>query len=158
MAAVRYAGFWRRALAHLLDSLLLNGVAWLGETLIFGGMYLIYAFLAWRQGIEAKSYDDAFNPLLIQVADAVLYLALAAPYFIWGQLKNRTTLGKRIFKIYVVNAQDGAPMTLKQAGFRFFGYLLSYLPFGTGFLMAAFHPQKRALHDLLVGTVSVIKE
>jgi uncharacterized RDD family membrane protein YckC len=37
------------------------------------------------------------------------------------------------------------------------GYTVSYLIIGCGFFMAAFHPQKKALHDLLAGTVSVVR-
>ena len=47
---------------------------------------------------------------------------------------------------------------MKQSVVRTVGYALSYAPLGAGFLMAAIHPEKRALHDLIAGTVSITKE
>ncbi len=35
---------------------------------------------------------------------------------------------------------------------RFVGYIISWIPLGLGFLMAAFQKQKLALHDLIAGT------
>lgn len=155
---MRYSGFWRRALAHLIDSLLLNLVAWGVEAAIFGAMYGVYLILAHRNGTQVKPFSDAFDPFFEQIASVVIYLAVAAPYFIWGQARYATTLGKRPLKTYVVRASDGGPISLGQSALRFLGYGASYLTFGCGFLMAAFHPQKRALHDLIAGTISVIKE
>jgi uncharacterized RDD family membrane protein YckC len=50
------------------------------------------------------------------------------------------------------------PISMKQSVIRSIGYAISYLPLAAGYLMAAFHPEKRALHDLLAGTVSISKE
>jgi uncharacterized RDD family membrane protein YckC len=63
-----------------------------------------------------------------------------------------------LLKIYVVDAKSFKPITLKQSVLRCMGYVVSGLPFLCGYLMAAFHPEKKALHDLIGGTVSIIKE
>ena len=128
-------------MAHLIDSVILNLVAWGFELLLDG--FVLPADL---------------NPWIAQVIGALLYIGLAAPYLIWGQYRYGTTLGKWPLGIYVVNASDGTPITARQSALRFFGYLVSYLPMGCGFLMAAYQPRKRALHDLIAGTVSVIKK
>jgi uncharacterized RDD family membrane protein YckC len=49
------------------------------------------------------------------------------------------------------------PISLKQSWIRCLSYTLSYLPMCAGFIMAAFQPEKRALHDLIAGTVSIVK-
>jgi uncharacterized RDD family membrane protein YckC len=155
---MRYAGFWRRLAAHIIDSIILNLAAWGVELALFGAMYGVYLVLAHRNGALVKPFSDAFDPFMEQIASVVIYVALAAVYFILGTFRYGTTLGKRPFKVYVVRASDGGPITRGQSALRFVGYAASYLTFGCGFLMAAFHPQKRALHDLIAGTVSVIKE
>lgn len=150
------ANFWLRALAHLIDSIVLNLAAWCISLALFWPVYKVLAFLAQRRGAgSVPSFDDYFNPWLTQIADAAIYVVLAAVYFVWGQLKYGTTPGKWPFRIRVVDARTQAAMTGRQAWIRFGGYAVSYLPLGCGYLMALFHPERRALHDLIAGTISV---
>lgn len=149
------ANFWLRAVAHLIDSILLNLAAWLLQLGMFWPVYAVIRFLAQRRGESVPGFDDYFNPWLTQIADAVIYLALAAGYFVWGQLRYGTTPGKWPFRIRVVDAKTQGPITPKQAWIRFGAYAVSYLPLGCGYLMALFHPERKALHDLIAGTISV---
>ena len=65
------------------------------------------------------------------------------------------TLGKWVTGLRV-ERRDGEPLDLGRALLRHtVGYLLSLLPLGLGFLLAAFNREGRALHDLLAGTVVV---
>jgi uncharacterized RDD family membrane protein YckC len=90
-----------------------------------------------------------------QVIGVILSLGLCYVYYVEIPMRRKTTIGKKIFGIYVLDARTGNLFTRKQAIIRLCSYLLSYAIVGCGFLMAAFHPQKRALHDLIAGTVSV---
>ncbi len=155
---MRYAGFWRRSVAHLIDFVLTNGACWAIEEGLFRAMYGVYWLVAHYHHSPLKPYDDAFDPMLEQVVSVIVFLAVAVPYYVWGTYRYGTTLGKKPLKIRVVRMSDGGPITLRQSGVRFVSYILSYATLGCGFLMAAFHPQKRCLHDLIAGTVSVIKE
>jgi uncharacterized RDD family membrane protein YckC len=146
----RYAGFWIRLVADIIDTLILSVAAWFLELMLLGLVYFV--------GRYNKPFNDAFNPFFLQVFNGVLYLLLAIPYFVWGHYRYGTTLGKRPFRIYVVSHSNHLPISLFQSWMRCFGYLVSYLPFGVGFIMAAFQPEKRALHDLMAGTVSISKE
>lgn len=154
----RFAGFWIRLVADILDGLLLTVVSWIVEYLLLGVFY--WAWSAWlsRQGQPIPSFGRAFDPLMLQVFNAGLYLCLAFPYYVWGHFRWGTTLGKRPFRIYVVSVESLGHITLNQSIARCLGYVPSYLLFGTGFLMAAFHPEKRGLHDLIARTVSIRKE
>ena len=156
---MRYAGFWRRSGAHLIDFGLADLLfQLLVENIIFCAMYGVYFLIAHYQGAQVKPYDGAFDPLLEQIVSVIVGIAIVLPYYIWTPLRFGTHPGKKPFKVYVVRASDCGPMTLKQSTVRCFGYVLSYATLGCGFLMAAFHPQKRALHDLLAGTVCIVKE
>jgi uncharacterized RDD family membrane protein YckC len=84
-------------------------------------------------------------------------MLMAFPYYTWGHYRYGMTLGKRPFRIYVVNEKDHLAISLKQAVIRSLGYVVSYLPLAGGYLMAALHPEHRALHDLMAGTVSIYK-
>lgn len=169
MSRVRYAGFWIRWIADLIDSGLLTLPAWGADFLSRKVIYFFWAQWKLRQGVVLPGFDDAFNPLFLQAYELCVYFCFALPYYVWGQYRFGMTAGKwavgwlawlagkyPVFKpIEVVRASDFGPITLRQAVIRFFSYGLSYAIFGTGFLMAAIHPEKRALHDLLSGTVSI---
>lgn len=145
----RYAGFWIRLLADLLDTALLTAASWFLELFLLGAVYFT--------GARAQSFTDAFNPFFLQVFNGALYVVIAIPYYVWGHLRYGTTLGKRPFRIYVVNASDHQPISMKQSWIRCLSYAVSYAPLCAGFIMAAFQPEKRALHDLFAKTVSIVK-
>ena len=130
-----YAGFWIRFLAHVIDFVLINAVE-----------------LALEYGVSTPLNFSSFSQ---QILGVVLTVGLSYWYYCVFQVRHGQTIGKRLFSIYVVDENTGAFLNRKQAVIRLVGYLLSYAIIGCGFLMAAFHPQKRALHDLLAGTVSV---
>jgi uncharacterized RDD family membrane protein YckC len=132
-----YAGFWVRALAFLIDLLLWNLL----------GLIPQYA-LAWVFKLSA------FNE---QILGEVLSLFVLYGYYVCYQTKTGTTPGKQILSIYVVSEKTGLSPTRGQSLVRLFGYLVSAIILGCGFLMAAFHPQKKTLHDLFAGTACIRK-
>jgi uncharacterized RDD family membrane protein YckC len=150
-----YAGFWIRFVAAWIDIIVLNFATWFVELLILGVIY--WTWLLRSKG-AVPSYASAFDPVLVQTVALLIYILLAIPYYGWGTYRFGTTLGKRPFRIYVVQEGTYANLTLRQSLLRCLAYVASYLPFGAGFAMAAVHPKKRALHDLIAGTVSVVRE
>lgn len=65
------------------------------------------------------------------------------------------TLGKWITGLRI-ERRDGEPVSFARALVRHsIGYLLTILTLGLGFLITAFDPQGRALHDWLAGTIVV---
>lgn len=65
------------------------------------------------------------------------------------------TVGKWLAGLRIVR-KDGEPLSFVRALVRHLvGYPLTILTLGLGFLLAAFHSQGRALHDILAGTVVV---
>ncbi len=153
LEAPKFAGFWVRSFAEGIDSTVLSLASWLVELALLGGYY----WLARLLGREQAAFMDSFNALFLQVFNLVIYAGLALPYYVVGHERYGTTLGKRPFQVYVVDTESLGKISSKQSWIRCLAYVLSYLPFGAGFLMAAFHPEKRALHDLIAGTVSVVR-
>ncbi|MGZ3687441.1 MAG: RDD family protein [Bdellovibrionota bacterium] len=151
----RYAGFWIRLVAHLIDSTLLDVLALLLTLMSYGVFYWIQ-ILAHSSGSQG-GFFELVNGFWFQVLMVSFGVALSIPYYIWGQAHYGTTIGKYPFRIHVVDMKTGRKMSLKQSTIRAVSYILSYLPFCAGFLMAGFQPEKRALHDLIAGTVSVIQ-
>ena len=89
-------------------------------------------------------------PILVLAQSAVLILYVG--YFVALTAgKHQGTYGKRSMGIYV-RKRDGGRVWIGHSLVRFVGYIISWIPFGLGFLMSAFHKKKLALHDLIAGT------
>ena len=67
-------------------------------------------------------------------------------FFGWCWTHGGQTLGMRAWKIRLVNF-DGKTVSWSQALTRFCLALLSWLPFGLGFIWSLFEPQRMAWHD-----------
>jgi len=63
------------------------------------------------------------------------------------------TPGKFLTSIRVVDSKTGAAVTWKQSVLRYFGYIVSMLPLGVGYLSIILNPRKQGWHDRLAGTV-----
>jgi uncharacterized RDD family membrane protein YckC len=155
MDQVRYAGFWIRAVADFLDSIVLDLATCLVALMALGGVYWMRILFFPLEKLESPL--DLLDPFLLQFILVCVRVVLSLFYYTLGTYWYGTTLGKRFFKVYVVSFPHFQAIGWKQSLIRFLGYGVSYLPFFGGFLMVAFHPHKRGLHDLIAGTVSIIK-
>ena len=141
---VARAGFGRRAIAWLLDLLIVDG------------LYLVF-FAIGRIGLRLGLHAAGTTaPSMDLIADlltpyAILWVVLYVVYVGFFTRSGGQTPGKMLLGIRVVH-RDGRDPTISQAWFRPLGYAVSGLPFGLGFLLAVVPPRKVALHDLLTGT------
>jgi uncharacterized RDD family membrane protein YckC len=155
MSNTKYAGFWIRWVADVIDSIFLDIVTCLVALM---GLGIIYWFkVLFSSSQESVSFFEVLNPFVLQLILVAIRGGVSFVYFTWATYFFGTTLGKRPFRIYVVTYVGHEPVTLRQSVLRCFGYIASYLPLCAGFIMVLFHPEKRALHDWIAGTVSVIK-
>jgi uncharacterized RDD family membrane protein YckC len=125
----------RRRLASLLyEALLLLGVL----ALTFMVPYLILG-VAWG----------------VQVPGAVLWLHIflvLGAYFGWYWLHGGQTLAMQTWRIRVVDAVSGAPLTRGQAALRYALTWPSVLFFGAGLIWALLDRDRQFLHDRLART------
>lgn len=140
-AATRYAGFWRRAAASFIDSLLFGLV-----------LAVIYLLLGW--GLPGAAAPAAANPVAEFALGNLLPVALTV--FLWVRFLG--TPGKRLLGYEVVDADSGAALRIGQALPRYLGYFVSLLPFGLGFLWIAWDRRKQGFHDKIAKTVVVLED
>lgn len=96
-----------------------------------------------RSGLGAES---------AQSLSALLSFGLIVLYFsVLESGSAQATIGKRLLGLKVTDG-SGDRITFARGVGRFFGKLLSLIPFGVGFVMAIFTDRHRALHDLLAKT------
>jgi uncharacterized RDD family membrane protein YckC len=141
---LKYAGFWIRLLAFVIDWLLLNIIAFVAAAIIG----FIIGFAAGASGGGTGSDFDT----LMRVIGALVGLAAALFYYIYFPAGSwQATPGKRICGIYIIR-QNGRRVSGPLALGRYLSYLISSLPVGLGFLMIGWTDQKKGLHDMICGT------
>jgi uncharacterized RDD family membrane protein YckC len=149
----RYAGFWIRFVAHLIDTVVLSVSAWAIQMVFVGAT--IWIGRLFYSGWDTWSVQESFASFQMQMINLLIYLFVAAFYYSYGHYRWGMTLGKWPLGIRVVSESDYSPITGQQSVLRTLSYVVSYLPFLGGFIMAAFHPKKMGLHDVIAGTVSI---
>ena len=122
---LEYAGFWSRFAALIVDNAILT---------IFGLALLIAAAFV---GAEAVAIAN-----LAFIVISILYWPLME------SSERQATVGKQLLGIQVTDA-NGARLTFVRSLLRNLAKILSSLPFGLGFLLAAFTARKQALHDMV---------
>lgn len=149
------AGFWVRLIADCIDSIILDLAACLLCLVGLGAYYWLSRMGG--AGDPPEPFWSSFSSLWVQAIFTGLRAGFALPYYTLMTARLGATVGKRIFHIVVLDEASGRPVGVRQAFIRTVSYVFSYLPFGAGFFMVAFHPKKKALHDLIAGTISVIR-
>jgi len=116
---------------------------------------LVVGVLAFATLLARLSGDGVRGSAFLLTAGYVAALALVLlNYVVVAGLSGRT-LGKWVAGLRI-ERRDGVPLSFGRALLRHLvGYPLTLLTLGTGFLLAAFNSEGRALHDLLAGTVVV---
>jgi uncharacterized RDD family membrane protein YckC len=142
------AGFWVRFLAFWGDFALfpLSSFLVLREkrAVIVGQLINVAGFLIWM--------FQSQNEYLLKAIGLIFTAYNWWMYFsVQESGSTRSTVVKESFGM-MVNTAKGKQLTLGQATTRWFCALLSGIPLGAGFLMCAFDPKKRALHDVLSKT------
>ena len=158
---VRYAGFWIRFLASIVDTVILALPLILVVYILSGGEW--FDFLKMHQGVEYANSGEAMNALKSAKAvqmkwEMVFELLMAAVIIIFWKRWAGATPGKRLLGIHVVDFKTGLKISNSQAVVRYIGYIASSIILMIGFLMVAFRRDKRALHDLMAGTAVVYKK
>ena len=138
-ADLRYAGFWIRVLAALIDSLLIVLVTYPLLIAIYGWAYV----------------DGEHSGFVAGPADFVLSWIAPAVASILFWIYRQATPGKMAVSARVVDARTGRSLTLGQSLLRYAGYFVALLPVGLGILWVAFDARKQGWHDKLAKTVVV---
>ena len=133
-AEVKYAGFWIRFAAYLLDAVFIY-IAFFVLGLIFG----VSAF---------ASGDDETAAGLLVVLYFVIILGVLFYKAIMEASPKQGTLGKMIVGIKVTDV-NGNRISFGRSIGRYFSMILSGLILYVGFMMAGWTAKKQALHDMI---------
>ena len=128
---MRFAGWWRRLLAMLIDSILIVLLS-----------VVVGAILS-------------FIPVLGWIADVILPIVFPLLYYVMLESgKSQATLGKQMLGMKVVDLQ-GRAISGGTAFGRNIGKVVSSLALFIGWFMPIFSSKKQAMHDMMAGTVVI---
>jgi uncharacterized RDD family membrane protein YckC len=147
--AYRFAGFWIRFVAFLIDGILVGIVSFV--------ITLPLMFLGIGSAVNINPNDPSAAlsalPAIMAAAgiSSLIRIALFVAYEAYFLSTRGATLGKIALGLKVIRT-DGGPISVGLAVGRAFGYILSGIILYIGYIMAGFDPQKRALHDRICNT------
>jgi uncharacterized RDD family membrane protein YckC len=133
-----YVGFWARAWASVIDTVLLLMIM---VPVLFGvyGMGYLETASAGPQGV---------------VDLLVSYLFPAVAVLVFWKYRSATP-GKMVIGARIVDARTGGHPTGGQLLGRYLGYFVATIPLGLGLIWVGLDRRKQGWHDKLAGTVVV---
>lgn len=126
---------WRRLAAILYDTFLLIAVLFIAAWILLL--------------VIGEELSQSGHPLL-----TAYYISISLLFFVWFWIHGGQTLGMKVWRVRVVNP-DGSSIKLRQAITRFFTAILSWLPFGAGFLWSLTNKSRLCWHDQLSSSILV---
>lgn len=135
----KFAGFWIRLVAYLIDSIILGVIA-----------YAISGVFGFPSPFSVTEEIGVLQNM-ISVVTGFLYFALLES----GNMQ--ATVGKRAMGL-VVTDESGNRITFLNATGRYFAKILSAILLLIGFIMVGWDKRKQGLHDKLAGTLVIYQQ
>lgn len=138
----RYAGFWIRFGAYIIDAIIVG---------IAANIVVMPISFAMIRGNDNPMANLGLQGILI-----LFQMALACGYFGYFLSTKGATPGKLLLGLKVIRS-DGSGLSFARGAARYLSMIVSSLILLIGFIIAAFDAEKRALHDHLCDTRVVYK-
>ncbi len=134
-AGGNYAGFWIRVVAYLIDTVIL---------VVIGGAIDV-AFHANPNDPNASGNGIA----------GIINFILGIAYFVGLWTVWSATVGQRVFKLRVVDANTMQPITPGKAALRYIGLVIAFFVCFVGVIWVAFDARKQGWADKIASTLVV---
>jgi uncharacterized RDD family membrane protein YckC len=141
-----YAGFWFRAMAAIIDSIL--------SYIISVALAIAIIYLLFSTGIVSMSTQAQATEFGEGVGFIISLIIQTLWWACFESSKWQATPGKKLFGLMVIDT-EGRRITFGKALLRYLCKFLSFITILIGFIMAAFTKKKQALHDKMVGTLVI---
>jgi uncharacterized RDD family membrane protein YckC len=145
---MRYAGFWIRFVAKLIDGIIVTVI---GAPFNMLCAYLLLGSANYFSPPAATGGDALMRAALYQVVSMGIGVAIGIAFNLFFLSRYQATPGKMALGLKVVRS-DGAKLSNGRIIGRYFAEFVSMLVLWIGYIMAAFDDQKRALHDMICDT------
>ena len=149
----RPAGFWIRFVAYMIDGLVLTAAA----AVIVGIVILVVLGAGFAAGPDKDEDDFSVATILAIIVGVIAMIVVGWLYeALLTSSPRGATLGKMAVGVRIVRA-DGAQLSFGRATGRHFlkAMVTPMVPFGIGYILAAFTAGKRAVHDFMADTLVI---
>ena len=138
----QFAGFWIRAVAAIIDTVLMALVVAPILVVVYG-----------PEQLQAMAYSGHGGGMVAALFNYVVPALVIIAFWIY----RSATPGKMLLKLEIVDAKTGEKPSTGQFIGRYLGYYVSILPLLLGLIWVAFDRRKQGFHDKLAGTVVIRK-
>ncbi|NOY36263.1 MAG: RDD family protein [Chlorobi bacterium] len=154
---VKYAGFWLRFVAYLIDYFILQFAGFLLALPFIGAIVFSAISIATAGNFNEQTLLGIGGIIGAAVTLGLLTLATGWLYYaLMESSKNQATLGKMALGLRVTDL-EGNPVGFGRATGRYFGKIISRMILYIGFIMAGITEKKQALHDIMAGCLVIRK-
>ncbi len=140
------AGFWVRAVAYLIDALLLAFISSAIVPVISFGFLLPFYWWA-----DSFSNEPDVVPFWFIGTGILLWILIWGTYFVAFWVRRGQTPGKMAMRIKII-PEGGTSIPVEKALLRYLGYLICMIFVLIPFLWTAVGPDKRGIPDKFAGT------
>ena len=149
---IRWAGFWLRVVAYIIDYIVLN----IALSFVTLPMMAHMGLNEWM-GHPPQSPEQIATFLGTFAKIGILAFFVNWLYFsLMESSAWQATVGKKTLGLEVTDL-GGHRISFARATGRYFGKIISAIIFCIGFIMAGFTEKKQALHDMMAGTLVIRK-
>ncbi|MCK9618334.1 MAG: RDD family protein [Lentimicrobiaceae bacterium] len=156
LSPVKYAGFWLRFVAFIIDSIVIGIIKWIliSPVLVFFGISTLNNMDCTNDFETIKSITLFIGTMLI--SGLVIVVLTWLYYALLESSPHQATIGKLAVGIKVTD-ESGNRVTLLRASGRHFAKIISAMILMIGFIMAGFTEKKQALHDMIANCLVIKK-
>lgn len=151
----KFAGFWIRFGANIIDSLILAMPFLIVDSILYKSLTGLNKQQHIEMMVEMNTSDEMY---IYEVPDDVFWYSMLISfligvlyYAVMTSTKMQGTVGKYALGLKVVDA-NGERIGFGRSFLRYMGYLPSSLILYIGYLMVGFTDHKQGLHDKIANT------
>ncbi len=152
-ASTMYAGFWIRLVARIVDGVIV--------AIPVGVVFFVFIAIAGGIASTANSSDqNAQAALGLGIVGVWLLVVLLATvgtivYYVYFWGTSGSTLGMRLFRLRLVDANTGGPIGIGRAVIRYLMTFVNTMACYIGWIWVAFDPRKQGWHDHVANSVVI---
>jgi uncharacterized RDD family membrane protein YckC len=156
----RYAGFWLRVAAALIDGFILGipmVLVFIAAFFLMGGPSLIARISQTNDPNQIQNFVPAIISTILGFYGIIFLYAILAQWLYYALMESSTkqaTVGKMVLSIYVTD-MNGNRISFGRASGRVFTKTgMGFVPLGfVGYILAGFTERKQALEDFIASTL-----
>ncbi|MCD6566292.1 MAG: RDD family protein [Bacteroidales bacterium] len=152
---VKYAGFWLRFVAYLIDDIIMSAIGFVISLPFIGTIIFSGIALSDMDKCEEKTFLGIAGIVGIVLLLTITLTAVSWLYFaLMESSKQQATLGKMALGLKVTD-MEGNKVSFGRATGRYFGKIISGMIMMIGYILAGLTEKKQALHDMIAGCLVI---